>query len=73
MTPLTSEELSILSEYFPDPDGYAAALSRAEKGEPVAYITGERAFFRETYLVTPDVLIPRPDTERVVELSLIHI
>ena len=70
MTPLTSEELSILSEYFPDPDGYAAALSRAEKGEPVAYITGERAFFRETYLVTPDVLIPRPDTERVVEKAI---
>ena len=70
MSNLSSNELSLLSEAFPDPAEYAAALSRAEKGEPVAYVTGEQAFFRETYFVNPDVLIPRPDTERVVEKAI---
>ena len=72
--PISSFDRQLISEAFTDPAEYAAAVSRAEKGEPVAYITGERDFFRETYFVTPDVLIPRPDTERVVEkvISLCH-
>lgn len=39
-------------------------------GEPVAYILGEREFFGLMLHVTPDVLIPRPDTELLVELAL---
>ena len=34
---------------------------------PEAYVTGEAYFYNEVYKVTPDVLIPRPDTERVVD------
>lgn len=42
-------------------------VSRREKGEPAAYILGEKEFFGLTFRVTPDVLIPRPETELIVE------
>lgn len=46
---------------------FKASLKRRIAGEPVAYITGERDFMSMTFHVTPDVLIPRPDTEVLVE------
>ena len=45
-------------------------VSRRAKGEPIAYITGKREFFGLDLAVTPDVLIPRPETELLVELAL---
>lgn len=45
-------------------------LERRKTHEPIAYIVGEREFFGLSFLVTPDVLIPRPDTELLVELIL---
>ncbi|WP_428771831.1 peptide chain release factor N(5)-glutamine methyltransferase [Vibrio sp.] len=45
-------------------------LLRREQGEPVAYITGEREFWSLPLKVAPATLIPRPDTERLVELAL---
>ncbi len=39
-------------------------------GEPIAYIVGEREFFGLMLYTTPDVLIPRPETELLVELAL---
>jgi release factor glutamine methyltransferase len=45
-------------------------LTRRAKGEPVAYITGHKEFWSLDFVVTPDVLIPRPETELVVELTL---
>jgi len=42
-------------------------LQRRITGEPVAYIVGDKAFFGLTLAVSPDVLIPRPDTETLVE------
>ena len=56
-----------LREAFGHGAEYESAAARAEAGEPVALITGEQAFFRESFLVSPDTLIPRPVTERVVE------
>jgi release factor glutamine methyltransferase len=47
-----------------------ALLARRAAGEPVAYITGEREFWSLALKVTPDVLIPRPETELLVELAL---
>jgi release factor glutamine methyltransferase len=43
---------------------------RRRAGEPVAYLTGEREFFGLSLAVTPDVLIPRPETELLVALAL---
>ena len=49
---------------------FLALLARRERGEPVAHLTGEREFFGRNFSVTPDTLIPRPDTETLVELAL---
>lgn len=49
---------------------YRAALKRRAAFEPVAYITGRREFFSLEIEVTPDVLIPRPETELLVERAL---
>ena len=45
-------------------------VARRKGGEPVAYILGHREFFGLDLLVTPEVLIPRPETELLVELAL---
>lgn len=49
---------------------YLALLTRRVKREPVAYILGRRDFRRLTLLVDPRVLIPRPETELLVEVGL---
>jgi release factor glutamine methyltransferase len=49
---------------------FRESLTRRAKGEPVAYITGHKEFWSLDFVVTPDVLIPRPETELVVELTL---
>ena len=47
--------------------GYAALVERRRRGEPIQYITGECEFYRMPFRVTADVLIPRPETEHLVE------
>jgi release factor glutamine methyltransferase len=49
---------------------YRALLQRRLAGEPIAYILGWREFFGLNFCVTPATLIPRPDTELLVELAL---
>jgi release factor glutamine methyltransferase len=52
---------------------FQALLLRRLKGEPIAYILGYREFYGLKLLVTPDTLIPRPDTETLVEAALAKI
>lgn len=60
---LTTEEAQQLSQLF----------ARRLAGEPIAYLTGEREFFGLSFNVSPAVLIPRPDTELLVELAIEHL
>lgn len=51
-------------------DAFQALLARRLAGEPVAYLRGEQAFWTFELKVTPDTLIPRPETELLVETAL---
>ena len=52
---------------------FSSLVQRRYAGEPIAYITGVREFWGLPITVTPDTLIPRPETERLVEIALQHI
>lgn len=58
--PLSPEELG----------AYRALHKRRRRGEPVAYLRGERAFYGRDYYVDQRVLVPRPETEHLVEVAL---
>lgn len=53
-----------------DIEKFAALLERRARGEPIAYIVGTRDFWTLTLEVGPGVLVPRPETELLVELAL---
>jgi release factor glutamine methyltransferase len=47
-----------------------ALVAQRAMGQPVAYLTERREFYGRNFLITPDVLIPRPETETLVEAAL---
>ncbi len=49
---------------------FLSAIEKRKTGLPIAYITGHKEFFGYDFYVSPDVLIPKPDTELLVELAL---
>lgn len=54
----------------PAEDNYARSLDERLGGKPTQYITSRQEFYGREFLVTPDVFIPRPETEHVVEAAL---
>ncbi|MBC9130772.1 peptide chain release factor N(5)-glutamine methyltransferase [Frischella sp. Ac48] len=51
-------------------DSLNTCLKRRQTGEPIAYITGVKEFWSLKFQVSPSTLIPRPDTEKLVEIAL---
>ncbi len=51
-------------------EGFDALVRREAAGEPLAYVLGHKEFYGLDFGVTPDVLIPRPETEVLVERAL---
>lgn len=73
---LTRVELITRSDTLLSPAQTAlihALFARRLSGEPIAYLTGEREFYGLDFHVTPAVLIPRSDTELLVELALTRV
>jgi len=58
--PISSQEL----------DTFLSLITRRENGEPTQHLTGKQEFWSLEFEVTPDVLIPRPETEHVIEVAL---
>lgn len=54
------------------PAGFEPLVARREKGEPIAYITGRRGFWTIELEVAPGVLVPRPDSETLIEAAVAH-
>jgi len=70
---LSRVQLITQSERILNPDEIqtlSTLIARRLAGEPIAYLTGEREFFGLPFHVTPSVLIPRPETESLVELAI---
>ncbi|MBO6564156.1 MAG: peptide chain release factor N(5)-glutamine methyltransferase [Pseudomonadales bacterium] len=49
---------------------FVELVKRRQKGEPVAYLTGSKGFWNREFQVTPATLIPRPETELLIEILL---
>lgn len=67
---VTRSELLLRHMREAAPDSYAALVERRAGHEPVAYIAGQQEFFGVPFTVTSDVLIPRGDSEVLVEAAL---
>jgi len=67
-----SREALLLGGDRAAPAAYAELIDRRAQHEPVAYITGTRAFWTIELAVAPGVLIPRPDSETLIEAAVAH-
>lgn len=67
---LTRSDMLLRAMRDPAPDGFAALVERRAGREPIAYITGSAEFYGLALTVTPDTLIPRGDSETIVDAAL---
>ena len=67
---LGTNSAGLLARDAVDPQAYQSALARRAAHEPLAYITGHKEFWGLDFLTTPATLIPRPDTETLLEAVL---
>jgi release factor glutamine methyltransferase len=67
---VTRENLLLRHLVGPAPEAFAGLLARREAGQPIAYIIGRRAFWTIELEVGPGVLIPRPDSESLMEAAV---
>ncbi len=67
---LSREALLLGSRDAPSPAGFDALVDRRAAHEPIAYITGTRDFWTISLAVAPGVLIPRPDSETLIEAAI---
>lgn len=67
---LNKRELDIVRDALPTEDARRRAVRRAESGEPLAYAIGEWYFYGHTFKLDRSCLIPRPDTEHVVDAAI---
>lgn len=67
---LSRSDMLLRAMRDPAPDSFPALVERRAAHEPVAYITGETEFYGLTLKVTPDTLIPRSDSETLIEAAL---
>ena len=65
-------DAKILRDHARDDGEYASFIDRRLAHEPVAYIVGTRGFWTIDLDVTPDVLIPRPDSETLIDAAVAH-
>ena len=70
---LTRSDMLLRAMREPAPEAFAALIERRAVHEPVAYITGEAEFYGLNLTVTPATLIPRGDSETLIEAALEHV
>ena len=70
MSTLSKREVEFLAEQFGNGKAFDDAARRVENGEPLAYVLGEWYFYGLTFKVDESCLIPRPDTEHIVEKAI---
>ncbi|MEC3951082.1 peptide chain release factor N(5)-glutamine methyltransferase [Sphingobium sp. HWE2-09] len=69
---LSRRDLLLRQRDLAVPATFASLLDRRLSGEPIAHITGTRDFWTISLSVTPDTLIPRPDSETLIEAAVDH-
>lgn len=67
---MLESDIEYLKKYLPEGSNYEEALERLKKGEPVQYIVGDVNFYGNIIKVNKNVLIPRRETEELVEKTL---
>lgn len=69
---ITRERLLLTLDDHPVPPAFADLVARRERHEPIAYITGTRAFWTIDLRVAPGALIPRADSETLIDAAVAH-